>query len=419
MFQLSTQASLKGDCQAVKPKLLLFDLSVYGHHASYIQHLLNHISQEELTLNIDIVVSSQFLDKHADVVGLADQFPHIKFIPISSKEEQALPSRKSAANRLRRVWQEWTLLYKYATQLQADHCLIMYFDTCEVPLTARRKLPCPFSGIYFRPTLHYYEFADYKPTFKERIQQWRERLLLPHIVNHPQLQTLFCLDPLAIPTLTQFCRCSRAVYLPDPVESISVSTEETVNLKARLGIDPHKKVFLLFGALTKRKGIYQVLEALRFLSSSLSQQLCILMVGQVDKGVKAKVDTIITDLNREKPLQIIQHYQFVPETEVAMYFQLADAVLATYQRHVGMSGILLLAAAAQKPVLGDSYGLMGEITRRYQLGLTVDATQPEAIAEGLTQMLTQPEQFGNRQKMKQFVAQNSPKSFAQTILQHI
>jgi glycosyltransferase involved in cell wall biosynthesis len=143
------------------------------------------------------------------------------------------------------------------------------------------------------------------------------------------------------------------------------------------------------------------------------------MVGQVDKGVKVKVDSIVTDLNRERSLQIIQHYQFVPETEVAKYFQLADAVLATYQRHVGMSGILLLAAAAQKPVLADNYGLMGEITRQHQLGLTVDATKPEAIAEGLTQMLTQSEKLGDRDKMKQFAAQNSPQSFAQTILQHI
>ncbi|VEP12691.1 Glycosyl transferase group 1 [Hyella patelloides LEGE 07179] len=405
-------------------KLILFDLSIYGHHPAYIQYLVQYWCEQELPGSLDIIVSPRFLQVHAEVVDTALSYgqKNVNFVEIAPAEEAALKPRNSIISRTHRAWQEWQLLCKYVDCLGANHCLIMYFDPYQLPLALGIKTPCPFSGIYFRPTFHYHELANYEPKLKERIQQWRERLLISQIVNHPQLQNLFCLDPFAIAPLAQFCRHSQAIHLPDPVPSVSCSLEEITKLKFRLSVEPQRQVFLLFGALTKRKGIYQVLEAVRLLPSFLCQHLCILMVGQVDRGVKTQVESLVADLHQETPIQIIRHYQFVSETEVSHYFQLADVVLATYQRHVGMSGILLLAAAAQKPVLADSYGLMGEITRQHQLGLTVDATKAAEIAQGITQILSNPEAIGDRnqmKQMKQFAAQNSPQRFARTILQHI
>ena len=81
-----------------------------------------------------------------------------------------------------------------------------------------------------------------------------------------------------------------------------------------------------------------------------------------------------------------------------------------------MSGILNRAAAAQKPVLSSDYGLMGEITRRYQLGITVDSSNPHEIAKGLSKFLTMPlDRHINRQKMSDYAQQNSIDSFASKI----
>ncbi|MGB5714087.1 MAG: glycosyltransferase, partial [Waterburya sp.] len=135
---------------------------------------------------------------------------------------------------------------------------------------------------------------------------------------------------------------------------------------------------------------------------------------------KQSIETQVETFCRTKPVQIIGHYQFVPEQDVSQYFQLADFVLAPYQKHIGMSGILLLAAAAQKPILSSNYGLMGELVRQYQLGLTVDSTLPQEIADGITECLHKsPEQLGDRQKMKTFAEQNSAERFAQVIVEHL
>jgi UDP:flavonoid glycosyltransferase YjiC (YdhE family) len=63
---------------------------------------------------------------------------------------------------------------------------------------------------------------------------------------------------------------------------------------------------------------------------------------------------------------------------------------------------------------------MGEISRRYQLGLTVDSTSPQAIADGLTQFLSKPRsEFGDRQAMQSFAAQNTAEQFARVIFERI
>jgi glycosyltransferase involved in cell wall biosynthesis len=94
-------------------------------------------------------------------------------------------------------------------------------------------------------------------------------------------------------------------------------------------------------------------------------------------------------------------------------------VLALYQRHVGMSGILVLAAAAQKPVLSSDYGLLGELTHHWRLGITADSTNPVDISKGLTQLLEEDlKKLGDITSMKVFAEQNSAENYAQVIFQH-
>ena len=141
---------------------------------------------------MDIVVSPRFLTEHTDVVELAARYNqrNIHFVAISQEEESLLNSRKSRLKRAFRNFQEWQILCKYAQELKTNHCLVMYFDTCELPLSLGARAPCPFSGIYFRPTFHYNEFTEYKPNWSERLQQLGEKLRLSRILRNPNLKNL-------------------------------------------------------------------------------------------------------------------------------------------------------------------------------------------------------------------------------------
>jgi len=403
-------------------KLIVFELGYTGHYPNYIQHLAKYWCEQELPGRLDIVVSPKFVQHHADVVDIASTYNQksLKFVAITLDEEASLIPRKSSINRALRSFQEWNLLRKYATTLGATQCLLLYFDSFQAAVASGAKLPCLFSGIYFRPTFHYSDFTHYVPSLKDSLQQWREKyIILPRVLRHPQLQNLFCLDPFVIKHIKQFASKAKVVHLPDPVLICSFSEQELEKFKQSLKIDPSRKVFLLFGALYDgRKGIHQLLEAISKLSPILCQKLCLLLVGQIGGTDKSPIQTRISEISQSLPVQIIVRDEFVPEQEVPMYFQIADVILAPYQRHVGMSGTLVEAAAAQKPLLSSDYGLLGAITRHWQLGLTVASTVPSEITKGLTRFLLEsPEGFGDRNKMKAFAEQNSAERFANVIFQ--
>lgn len=165
-------------------KLLLFDLSIYGHHSNYIQHFIKYWHEQKSQVHLDIVVSPEFMKVHADVVTATTYSQKIRYVLIATTEATALKAGNSSANRNIRAFQEWNLLHKYATLLQANKCLIIYFDTCLLPLALGIKPPCPFSGIYFRPTFHYSEFSNYLPSRKNYLQQWREKFILSSTLSN-------------------------------------------------------------------------------------------------------------------------------------------------------------------------------------------------------------------------------------------
>ncbi len=401
-------------------RIMLFDLSIKGHHPTYIQHLIEYWNQRSLPGHLDIVVSPRFLTEHADVVALASHSSQdkVQFSAITLEEETRLGSRKASFDRFFRAFREWQLLCKYAKSLKASQCLIMYFDTYQAPLAWGVTAPCSVSGIYFRPTFHYSEFTHYLPSWQDRLQQRRETLFLSRLWQHPQFKILFCLDPFAVKHLNQFHGSVRAVHLPDPVQVSNFSKAEPKDIREDLGIETGRLVFLLFGALTERKGIHQLLEAILALSPTLCQKICLLFVGE--SNIEAALEVKIKEICQIQPIQIVRRYEFVPEQDVQAYFQGADVILAPYQRHVGMSGILLLAAAARKPVLSSDYGLMGEMVQRYKLGLTVDSTIADEIMKGLSRFLLEPPtQLCDQCTMKTFAEQNSVERFADTIFENL
>ncbi|HEY9603282.1 MAG TPA: glycosyltransferase [Allocoleopsis sp.] len=403
-------------------KLLVFELGYTGHYSSYLRHLAEYWCKHQLPGHLDIVVSPSFVKHHGEVLEIAAscQQNNLNFVAITPAEEASLIPRKSSMNRALRSFQEWKLLRKYATQLGATHCLLLYFDSFQSAIASGAKLPCPFSGIYFRPTFHYRTFAGYVPSWRNRLQHWREKfVILPRIMNHPQLRSLFCLDPFVVKPMERFRSKASAIHLPDPVQIYGVPKQHDLKtFKESLGIEPGRTVFLLFGALYDgRKGVHQVLDAISALSPDLCQKLCLLLVGQL--GDNSPIPAQLAELSQNLPLQAIIRDGFVPEQDVQLYFQSADVILAPYQRHIGMSGILVQAAAAGRPLLSTNYGLMGEITRCWQLGLAVDATDPSEIAKGLTRFLLESsDELSDRTKMAAFAELNSAEHFASLIFQY-
>jgi glycosyltransferase involved in cell wall biosynthesis len=413
--------SLKVKGQKNSLHIILFAPWYYGHHPTYLGHLIRYWRQQRLLDTLSIVVMPTFLLEHEDVVALATEqrCQNVKFIAMTKAEQIRLESVRPS---FVKAFVQYQLMVRYAHQLQATQGLLMHFDSCQLPLVLGLRLPCPFSAIYFRPTLHYTQFSNYTPTGKERRQHLQERVFLSRIFAHPQFRTLFCLDPVAVEFINQeFSGTTKIIHLPDPVERIFPPTSAVRNLKLKLGIEPERKVLLAFGTLAdERKGIRQFLEALHLIEPKLWEKICILLVGEPFLGGQATVESWLAPVRQSLPVQVITQFGYVSESEIPLYFQLSDVVITPYQKPAGMSGIVLLAAAAKKPILSSNYGLMGELVKQYSLGIGVDTTILSEIARGLTRLLSEPlTDLCNVEKMKIFTELNSPQKFASTIFQNI
>ncbi len=405
-----------------REKIMLFDLSLGGHHPGYILHLIQYWLKHNIPGVMEIVVLPQFMEQHSDVVAaaVADTQQRVRFVPITATEAASLSNRSTLLSRKKLGFQEWNLLCKYAASLGASHALLMYFDTYQLPSLLGKRPPCGVSGIYFRPRFHYAKFDCQNPWMQQRWQQWREKFFLSLVLRNSQWRNLFCLDPLVVPEINNFQTASTPLYLPDPVKIYHDRAVPSKQLRENLGIEPQRRVFLLFGALHRRKGIYKLLDAIKLLPANVCQECCFLLVGPIAQGDSEPVQQKIEQLRESLPVQIVTHNQFIHEREVQSYFQIADVILAPYQRHVGMSAILVRAAAAGKAVLASDYGLMGEITRSHHLGITVDTEVTEQIAQGLRLFChNAPQQLCDSSKMQAFARQNSADKFAEVIVQQL
>ncbi|QKD83048.1 glycosyltransferase [Thermoleptolyngbya sichuanensis A183] len=396
--------------------LVCFDLSIYGHHPHYILHLCKGWTARSPLGTLFFVVSPQFLKVHADVVRQCSQGASVQFVAITEAEQTALKSRSSGIARNLRNFQEWRLFARYAQLLQADHALMLYLDTCLLPMAAGLSFPCPVSGIYFRPTFHYYTFSPRPQTWRDRLQAWRDRLILGAALRHPQFRTLFSLDPIAPGHITPPPHV-KVCALADPVDLAYQSAGSGVELRQQLEIEGDRTVFLLFGALTARKGIYPLLESLELLPDEVCQQVCLILLGEANAGDQPRIARSVSLLRQCKPIQILERYEFVEDSVLHQYIEIADVVLALYQKHVGMSGILMQAALHQKPVLSSDYGLMGELVRQYELGLAIQSEKPGAIANGITHYILQGQEINiNLHRTHELIANHTSTKFSTSIL---
>lgn len=396
-------------------QIMLFDLAITGHHSVYIKYLIQHWQRQQLSGKLHVVVIPEFLTRHSDVVAIAAS--NIQFTAIAESEAAHLDQQKSLSAR---GFTEWKLFCQYARQLQVTQGVLMQFDIFQLPLMLQKRSPCDISGIYFRPTFHYPEFAHYRPTRPELMRQWRQKLILALALRHPQFKQLFSLDPFAVKSIARFSPQVAAIPLPDPVEKHDYADLAAAQLRQELGIEPGRKILLLFGEISQRKGIYPILAAVQALPTDVGRQICLLVAGPIEPTEQAVIQAALDRLAASPSVQLVTRIQYVKGREVQRYFAVADVILALYQRHVGMSSILVHAAAAEKPVLASNYGLLGELVQRHRLGLVVDSESHTAIEASISACLNQsPDQLCDQKEMAAFADHHTHEKFSTTIFSNL
>ena len=392
-------------------RLLLFDTNPTGHHAGYLYHLIRYWQLWNVSGELVVAVSPAFVTMHPDMIELARNAPTVHLVVMNEAEDA---HRQSPARQMLQTQHEWELVVKYARQWETRQVLLMYFDTFQMAFSLSRRVPCPVAGIFFRPVFHYENWGHQPANSREKLQGWRKRQLIRLAVGRRSLQTLFCLDPFVVPTLNRWAGRNVATYLPDPVEINLTTAADAAILHHRLGIEPTRRVMLVFGQLDERKGLFTLVDALKRLTSAQQTNWCLLLVGPVEDCIAPALNSDLSTLTTETAVQVVRHHSFVPEPDIQSYFMVSDLIVTLYQRHIGMSAVLVRAAAAGKPVLSSDYGLMGQLVKTKGLGRVVDAKNSVAVADALT-MFGQAPWPTDSDAMQSFAEQNQASQYAKVI----
>jgi len=409
---METKSTLRGGT------LLVFDPHDGGHHSGYVLHLLRNFHRESSLERICLAVPESMVSIGSEVHKALQAYSPIEVSSISFRDELFNRFRSCRALAFR-AFIEYRLLQESIAAVRPDHCLAMYIDHLLVPLALGLKPSCNLSGIYFRPTFHYSQFTYYCPTIYDRLRAIRQRVVTKRALRLPELTRLFCLDPLAPKAVNEMCSEDKATWLPDPVHLYPQNENARRRTREALGVEPGRIVLLQFGAVVARKGVFDVFDAAHQLSSDMAGKITLLLVGPVPRHVKAKFQSEIARLRRLTDVQVLIEERFIPDEEIQAYFQASDVVLTLYRRHVGMSAVLVRSAAAGKPVISSGYGLLGELVRRWHLGVTVEDSASESIVSVMENLVRNGSVPFDREKAAAFANANSAELYSRVIYQNL
>lgn len=127
----------------------------------------------------------------------------------------------------------------------------------------------------------------------------------------------------------------------------------TADSRIKLGLEPHLKVFLFFGAIKPYKGISTLINAFGQVNDS---DVRLLIAG----SPKAANLVAEIELAAQNDPRILARLEFIPDEDIQLYMNASDWVVLPFQRILN-SGSVLLALSFGRPVIVPRLGSIPEI----------------------------------------------------------
>jgi len=408
--------------------ILIIEPEISGHQSDYIRLLISFFIRHKNDIRLSFVVSSGIFERLRMTKEMENAInrKRLAFIVLSEKEIEGCMHKILWIRSLYR----WFMAIKYCKILSTDHIHFLFIDHMQLPLALHLLPPkgVKVSGVLLRPSVHYKKVFGNSLVLKEKIRDARKYIAYRIMLKNPKVSLIFSLDEYFVMYANKHLPNGGKIrYLPDP-SLLSSKDRQTSPQYGLTGIIPQeRKIFLLFGALDKRKGIFEALEALALLEDRTSRHIAFVFAGKIQNNIKAE---FMGKINKYLKLHktgacVYVKDKFLSKNELVQLLKNCDSLLIPYQRHVGSSGLLVWAAIARKQVITQDFGLIGELVRKYKLGQAVNTTQPAEIAKAVQKVVdgNLKKKISERKEIALFVKSHTPEEFSKkffdALLQHI
>jgi glycosyltransferase involved in cell wall biosynthesis len=277
-------------------------------------------------------------------------------------------------------------------------------------LLAPGKVQTKMVGVMDQPYLHYKHFDSESTKAWLKGRRYVRSLFVNFLLCHRGfIGEILMLDPFAPEYYSWHLHSQKFRFLPESLHTAKPEPDP----RRTLGLPVDRRVLLFIGPSDERKGIQELLRAFEqniAEDTDFRSQVALVVAGLVLQESKELVYESISRLQYLFPAAcIILHDRILSDQEFVDFIHASDVVCIPYVEFVGTSGILIQAAGAGRPVLSSDFGLVGEMVRKFHLGVACNTLDQKELQRAIRQSLAvasamRPEA---RKALKQFAVEHS------------
>jgi len=390
---------------------LFFDLATSGHHVEFMYHLIAYRSTHPGQGQFILVTHPDFI-RHVrnldDTLNLETQ--GVRVVHPDASTIQRLARMRGS---FQRSHAEFEVFCAFVRQYQPQRAYLMYLNTFQHALGRQpaRRLTCELRAILFNPL---------GPIAGERLGVFtalRKRMQIRWMLRNRNLKHIYILNDADRADYLNQVFDSQGLFasIPDPV-LILPTRSGTENASSEVCTTGRCR-FLLFGALSSRKGIFIVLDAMRQLPTDIACRTELILAGNVVKQQQDDFSAALAALRNDCPALLINHLDaFIPYNQIPVLFSSALAILVPYAGTDSSSGVLGHAALYKKRVIGTDQGLIGKLIRQYDLGIAIPPDNAEKLAGAISSCINSESGLLVQGGMQRYVQERHPDVFAGRLL---
>jgi glycosyltransferase involved in cell wall biosynthesis len=188
----------------------------------------------------------------------------------------------------------------------------------------------------------------------------------------------------ADPSLSEFClgqasrRFRKVRYVPEI--GMGPPSFRKPDAKAQLGFSPDDCVILVYGVLSGRKAIGELLHAIETQGDHTS--LRALIAGHPDP----ETQQLLRERSPPERRRFTTVFGFADSRTEKLIFAAADAVWVAYKDHATMSGVFYQGICSHIPVITADYGILKWLGEKQDVGINVDPNNAVETGAKLTKL---------------------------------
>lgn len=363
------------------PKVLIIEPLGSGHRLNYVEWLSRAFKARGYTIQIGTkaeTLNSPQLQK------LVSESPGFEVFALPDGKP-ILPSR-SLVGLVKHELYYYRLFRKFFRSVPGSRPDIVFIPYMDYAANAFALAGSPFgrtpwAGIILRPVFHLSRMGAVGP--KSKLLAAKE-MTFRRLLKNPTLQSLFTIDEMLFDYVAETYPVSSAKklrYLRDPAEMKGATTQ--AEARRALGLPKERRLLLVYGSLTLRKGIDSLIGASAL--DTFPKSLSICLAGKQDQAVADLLKTPAAErLLADGRLHLLN--RFLTPDEEYLAFAASDIVWLGYREHFGMSGVLVQAGRMGLPVLACREGLVAWLTKKHKLGIAVSLDDEGQIMQALREL---------------------------------